>query len=114
MSIEHTLHDTYDRVFGGDQNLGTVERVVSTGFGLALAAAGVNRGASWSGALMGLAGAALITRGMTGHCALKASLEDAQHAHRSVESRSHGDRSVDDRPDVGSHTDSMPVTAPTL
>ncbi|NYZ11084.1 DUF2892 domain-containing protein [Azospirillum sp. RWY-5-1] len=104
MSIEHTLHDTYDRVFGGEANLGTVERVVSTGFGLALAAAGVNRGASWSGALMGLAGAALITRGMTGHCALKASLEDGQHEHRSIA----------DRPDTGSHADTTPVTAPTL
>lgn len=104
MSLEHTLHDTYDRVFGGEKNLGTMERVVSTGFGLAIAAAGVNRGASVSGALMGLAGAALITRGMTGHCAVKASLEDGQHEYRQIH----------DRPDTGSHADTTPVAAPTM
>lgn len=109
MSLEHTLHDTYDRVFGGEKNLSTMERVVSTGFGLALAAAGVNRGASLSGALMGLAGAALITRGMTGHCAVKASLEGDGHEYHQIDERHDSGRY-----DAGSHADTAPVAAPTM
>jgi len=70
MSVETMIRDTYDQVFGGDPNMSTMERVASSGFGLILAAAGVNR-AGLPGALMGLAGAALVARGMSGHCPFK-------------------------------------------
>ncbi|HYH20016.1 MAG TPA: DUF2892 domain-containing protein [Azospirillum sp.] len=75
MSVETMIRDTYDQVFGGEQNMSTMERVASSGFGLIVAAAGVNR-AGLSGALMGLAGAALVARGMSGHCPFKAMMED--------------------------------------
>ena len=74
MSVETMIRDTYDQVFGGEQNMSTMERVASSGFGLILAAAGVNR-AGLPGALMGLAGAALVARGMSGHCPFKSMME---------------------------------------
>jgi uncharacterized membrane protein len=74
MSVETMIRDTYDQVFGGEQNMSMTERVASSGFGLILAAAGVNR-AGLPGALMGIAGAALVARGMSGHCPVKAMME---------------------------------------
>lgn len=78
MTAENAIRDTYDRFFGGEQNLGAVERAVSTGLGLIMAAGGVRR-ADWQGAVMGLAGAALVARGMSGHCPMKAMMTGGDH-----------------------------------
>ncbi|AWK90118.1 YgaP family membrane protein [Azospirillum thermophilum] len=75
MNADSSVRHAYDQVFGGDQNLGTGERIVSTGLGLAMAAGGLRKGASWQGAVMGLVGAALIARGMSGHCPMKAAMQ---------------------------------------
>lgn len=74
MDAQSNVRQVYDSVFGGDSNLGTGERIVSTGLGIAMAAGGVRKGASLPGALMGLAGAYLVARGMSGHCPLKSAL----------------------------------------
>jgi len=76
MDMQQTIRNGYDAAFGGSHNVGTMERIVSVGFGLAMAAGGLRRGADLPGTLMGLAGAALVARGMTGHCAVKAMMED--------------------------------------
>ncbi|CAO3427875.1 YgaP family membrane protein [Azospirillum doebereinerae] len=82
MNAQSTIRDAYDSVFQGNQNLGMGERVVSTGLGLAVAAGGLRRGASIPGAIMGLVGAALVARGMSGHCPLKERLEGGGHQDR--------------------------------
>ncbi|KAA1054471.1 YgaP family membrane protein [Azospirillum argentinense] len=79
MSAENAIRHTYDRFFGGERNLGPLERAVSTGLGLVMAAGGVRRGADVRGTIMGLAGAALVARGMSGHCPLKAMVADEDH-----------------------------------
>jgi len=55
------------------ENVGGTERWVSTLAGAGLALAGVMRG-TLGGALVSLAGAALIHRGLTGHCAVYGAL----------------------------------------
>lgn len=80
MNAEHAIQNTYERFFGGERNLGPMERAVSTGLGLIMAAGGVRR-ADVPGAIMGLAGAALVARGMSGHCPMKAMMSgDGRHA----------------------------------
>ncbi|WP_448203030.1 YgaP-like transmembrane domain [Azospirillum sp. sgz302134] len=81
MTAENAIRHTYDRFFGGEQNLSSMERALSTGLGLIMAAGGVRRGADWRGAVMGLAGAALVARGMSGHCPMKAMMTNGG-AHR--------------------------------
>lgn len=49
------------------QNISTIEQLISVGAGAALLAGGLARGRI-TGLLMGLAGGALIHRGVTGHC----------------------------------------------
>ena len=78
MSVENTIRDTYDTVFGGEQNMSTLERVTSVGLGLIMAAAGVNR-ADLPGAVMGLTGGALVARGMSGHCPIKSAMGYDSH-----------------------------------
>ncbi|MBP2310926.1 YgaP family membrane protein [Azospirillum soli] len=78
MSVESTIRHTYDRFFGGEQNLGSMERAVSAGLGLIMAAGGLRRGADLSGTIMGLAGAAMVARGMSGHCPIKAMMEGGE------------------------------------
>ncbi|MBP2290931.1 YgaP family membrane protein [Azospirillum rugosum] len=78
MNAENAIQSTYDRFFGGERNLGPVERAVSTGLGLIMAAGGVRR-ADVPGAIMGLAGAALVARGMSGHCPMKAMMQGDGH-----------------------------------
>lgn len=48
-------------------NVGSVERVVSAGAGAFLAAIGLHRRSTW-GAVLAAAGAALVTRGVSGYC----------------------------------------------
>jgi len=81
MSAQSTIRHAYDRAFHGDRNLDLGERIVSTGLGLAVAAGGLRKGASLSGAIMGLVGAALVARGMSGHCPVKEQVE-ARHRNR--------------------------------
>jgi len=90
MTAENAIRDTYDRFFGGEQNMGSVERALSTGLGLIMAAGGVRR-ADWQGAIMGLAGAALVARGMSGHCPVKAMMEDGGGHHRLTGHNASGD-----------------------
>lgn len=78
--------DIYERSFGGEPNLSPVERAVSAGFGLVMAAAGLGCGGV-AGTLMGLAGGALALRGVRGHCPVKAMIEDRYGAHRLDRSR---------------------------
>lgn len=73
MNVETTIRDTYDTMFGGERNMSTLERATSVGLGLIMAAAGVNR-ADLPGAVMGLAGGALVARGMSGHCPIKSAM----------------------------------------
>lgn len=87
MDSRTNVRQAYDSVFGGDHNLGGGERIVSTGLGLAMAAGGLRKGASLPGAIMGLAGAYLVARGMSGHCPLKSALAG------SGQSRMGGERS---------------------
>jgi uncharacterized membrane protein len=75
MSAETIIRDGYDRIFGGGKNMGMGERIVSTGLGLAVAAGGLRRGGDLPGAIMGIFGAALVARGMSGHCPVKAAFE---------------------------------------
>lgn len=79
MTAESAIRQTYDRFFGGERNLGSMERAVSTGLGLIMAAGGLRRGADLPGAIMGLAGAAMVARGMSGHCPIKAMMEGGDH-----------------------------------
>ncbi len=79
MTAENAIRQTYDRFFGGERNMGSLERAISTGLGLIMAAGGVRRGADLRGAAMGLAGAALVARGMSGHCPVKAMVEGDHH-----------------------------------
>lgn len=88
MSVENTIRDTYDTVFGGERNMSTLERVTSVGLGLIVAAAGVNR-ADLPGAVMGLTGGALVARGMSGHCPIKSAMGYDGHHHQPVPH--HGD-----------------------
>jgi uncharacterized membrane protein len=76
-TTDTAVRSAIDTVFGGEQNMSTVERAVSVGIGLAMAAGGLRR-ADGPGALMGLAGAALVARGMTGHCGVKAMLDSGR------------------------------------
>ena len=57
----------------GSLNVGTPERWGSTAAGGALLAAGLKRGGV-AGVLLGLGGAALIQRGVTGHCQVYAAM----------------------------------------
>ena len=78
MNVETTIRDTYDTMFGGERNMSTLERATSVGLGLIMAAAGVNR-ADLPGAIMGLAGGALVARGMSGHCPVKSAMGYDEH-----------------------------------
>ncbi|WP_207455196.1 DUF2892 domain-containing protein [Azospirillum sp. SYSU D00513] len=79
MNTETIVREGYDRLFGGEKNMGMGERIVSTGLGLAIAAGGLRRGGDLPGAIMGLFGAAMVARGMSGHCPVKATLEGGHH-----------------------------------
>jgi hypothetical protein len=70
-----TIQHLYEDTFQGDRNMSFGERAASTVFGLAMAAGGLNRG-GLSGALMGVAGAALVARGLNGHCPVKAMMQE--------------------------------------
>lgn len=56
------------------QNVGDAERMLSGLLGSALLATGLFR-RSWGGAILALAGAALLQRGVTGHCMLYQALD---------------------------------------
>lgn len=83
MNAEQTIRQTYEHFFGGERNLSSLERAVSTGLGLIVAAGGLRRGADIPGTIMGLAGAALVARGMSGHCPIKAAI-DGGHEDRLI------------------------------
>ncbi|WP_434623867.1 YgaP family membrane protein [Azospirillum sp. B2RO_4] len=99
MNAQSTIRDAYDSVFEGHTNLGMGERIVSTGLGLAVAAGGLRKGASIPGAIMGLVGAALVARGMSGHCPVKERLSGHQQdrlGHSGSQGGSYGEsRGVD-------------------
>ncbi|EWY38821.1 hypothetical protein N825_10010 [Skermanella stibiiresistens SB22] len=73
--MNKVIEDIYERVAGGEENLSQVERWTSMLGGVVLAAAGLRRGGV-QGAIMGVAGGLLAARGMSGHCAIKAMIEE--------------------------------------
>lgn len=75
---------SYNASHGGYMNVHGAERWASIIGGGALAAAGVRRG-SPLGTALAIAGGLLLARGLTGHCAMKAMMEDRM-------GEGHGDR----------------------
>jgi hypothetical protein len=73
--VNRVINDMYEQVVGGEENLSQVERWTSMLGGVVLAAAGLRRGGI-QGAVMGVAGGLLAARGLSGHCAVKAMLQD--------------------------------------
>ena len=73
--MSRVIEDMYERVAGGEENLSQVERWTSMLGGVVLAAAGLRRGGI-QGAIMGAAGGLLAARGLSGHCAVKAMLQE--------------------------------------
>ena len=73
--MNKVIDDIYERVAGGEENLSQVERWTSMLGGVVLAAAGLRRGGV-QGAIMGVAGGLLAARGMSGHCAIKAMIDE--------------------------------------
>ena len=74
-SVNRVINDIYEQVAGGEENLSQVERWTSMLGGVVLAAAGLRRGGV-QGAVMGVAGGLLAARGLSGHCAVKALLNE--------------------------------------
>ena len=73
--MNRVINDIYEQVAGGEENLSQVERWTSMLGGVVLAAAGLRRGGV-QGAVMGVAGGLLAARGLSGHCAVKALLNE--------------------------------------
>ncbi|PWC39010.1 DUF2892 domain-containing protein [Azospirillum sp. TSO35-2] len=90
MSAQSTIRHAYDSMTEGSTNLSMGERIVSTGLGLAVAAGGLRKGASVPGAIMGLVGAALVARGMSGHCPIKERLSGDHQDHIGHDDGSYG------------------------
>jgi hypothetical protein len=74
-SVNKVINDIYEQVAGGEENLSQVERWTSMLGGVVLAAAGLRRGGV-QGAVMGVAGGLLAARGLSGHCAVKAMINE--------------------------------------
>jgi uncharacterized membrane protein len=79
MNREEIASDLFQKTFGGPRNVGWAEGLASIGIGLGLAAGGLQK-ADARGAIMGLLGAYLVTRGMTHHCPVKAMIEGGSNA----------------------------------
>ena len=73
--MNRVINDIYEQVAGGEENLSQVERWTSMLGGVVLAAAGLRRGGV-QGAVMGVAGGLLAARGLSGHCAVKAIMNE--------------------------------------
>jgi hypothetical protein len=99
-SVNKVINDIYEQVAGGEENLSQVERWTSMLGGVVLAAAGLRRGGI-QGAVMGAAGGLLAARGLSGHCAVKALLNDRAggYQERSEDYLESERRSTDDRAD---------------
>ena len=70
---------TYERIFGGENNMSFGERALSVALGLGLAAAAARpRPNKVLSGLALVAGVGLALRGATGHCAIKAQLGGSQ------------------------------------
>jgi hypothetical protein len=75
MSVSQSHNRDYQAQDGDAQNVHGLERWASILGGGALAAVGMRRGAV-GGTLMALAGGMLLARGVTGHCSVKAMMEE--------------------------------------
>jgi uncharacterized membrane protein len=73
--VNKVINDIYEQVAGGEENLSQVERWTSMLGGVVLAAASLRRGGV-QGAVMGVAGGLLAARGLSGHCAVKALINE--------------------------------------
>jgi hypothetical protein len=73
MTTTDIVTDAYRSLFGGERNLSTGERIGSVVFGLAALGTALRRRPLQSVLLAG-AGLALVGRGMSGHCPMKAAL----------------------------------------
>jgi hypothetical protein len=99
-SVNKVINDIYEQVAGGEENLSQVERWTSMLGGVVLAAAGLRRGGV-QGAVMGVAGGLLAARGLSGHCAVKAMMNERPGGYldRAADYLNPDRRSSDERPD---------------
>jgi uncharacterized membrane protein len=83
---QDTLSHAYERTFGGSPNMSRGESAASIAFGILLVAGAVRR-PDWRGLLMGLGGSALVARGLTRHCPVKAALQGHQQGRMAATER---------------------------
>lgn len=94
MASEQNSHDDEPGDVVSVQNVGNLERTLSTFFGAYLVYRGIRR-MKLSGAAMTAAGGALIYRGVTGHCAVYEALEkDTANDEHPTRSSLHVEKSV--------------------
>lgn len=75
--MSDVVTQAYNTVFGGEKNLSWGERALSVALGLGLAAAAAKPRPNMAlSALALVAGVGLALRGASGHCAIKAQLEE--------------------------------------
>jgi hypothetical protein len=98
--VNKVINDIYEQVAGGEENLSQVERWTSMLGGVVLAAAGLRRGGV-QGAVMGVAGGLLAARGLSGHCAVKAMMNERPGGYldRAADYLNPDRRSSDEQPD---------------
>ena len=97
----------------GSTNVGSTERMLSTAIGAALVVHAIVRPSLWR-TVLGLFGASLVQRGVSGHCALYQTLGigggGAQAGRHDREYLSHGHHEQD--PVLGASEDSFPASDP--
>jgi uncharacterized membrane protein len=91
---QDTRSHAYERTFGGSPNMSRGESAASIAFGILLAAGAVRR-PDWRGLLMGLGGSALVARGLSRHCPLKAALQDGEQGRMAAAERARRMRYTD-------------------
>lgn len=73
MDLAASAEDAYHALYGGPRNLSTGERIGSVVFGLAALGTALRRPPLQS-VLLAVGGLALVARGVSGRCAIKAAL----------------------------------------
>ncbi len=83
---QDTPSHAHERTSGGRPNMSRGEGAASIAFGLLLAAGAVRR-PDCRGLLMGLGGSALVARGLSRHCPLRASLQGQEQGRMAARAR---------------------------
>ena len=83
---QDTYSHAFARTFGGGPNISRGEGAASIAFGLLLAAGAVRR-PDWSGLIMALGGSALVARGLTRHCPVKAAIQGQERGRMAATER---------------------------